>query len=57
MSQRRRGVWIVSAEVVLQEAVTQGDLPEKVMTLEIASFVLKSYEGALLRTKADGTRR
>jgi TetR/AcrR family transcriptional regulator, transcriptional repressor for nem operon len=46
-------LWEGAIEVVLQEAVTRGDLPEKAKTLEIASFVLNSYEGALLRAKAE----
>lgn len=46
-------LWQAAIQVVLQEAVTHGDLPQKVNTSEIASFVLNSYEGALLRAKAE----
>jgi TetR/AcrR family transcriptional repressor of nem operon len=46
-------VWQGKIEVVLQEAVTRGDLPKKAKTSEIASFILNSYEGALLRAKAE----
>ena len=46
-------LWQGAIEIVLQEAVTRGDLPEKTKTPEIASFVLNSYEGAVLRAKAE----
>jgi TetR/AcrR family transcriptional repressor of nem operon len=37
----------------LLEAVIRGELPPKAKTMEMASFILNSYEGALLRAKAD----
>lgn len=38
---------------VLGEAIDRGDLPKSNKPLELASFLLNSYEGALLRSKAD----
>jgi len=45
--------WQVAIELVLQETVKWGGLPNKATTSEIASFILNSYEGALLRAKAE----
>jgi TetR/AcrR family transcriptional repressor of nem operon len=38
---------------VLREAIDRGDLPKSNKPQELASFLLNSYEGALLRSKAD----
>jgi TetR/AcrR family transcriptional repressor of nem operon len=46
-------IWEAAVGAVLQEAVSRGDLTPKVNTSEMASFILNSYEGALLRAKAD----
>jgi TetR/AcrR family transcriptional regulator, transcriptional repressor for nem operon len=45
--------WEVAIDAVLLEAVTRGELPQKAKTMEMASFILNSYEGALLRAKAE----
>jgi TetR/AcrR family transcriptional regulator, transcriptional repressor for nem operon len=45
--------WEVAIGAVLLEAVTRGELPPKAKTMEMASFILNSYEGALLRAKAE----
>lgn len=46
-------IWEVAIDAVLLEAVTRGELPPKAKTIEMASFILNSYEGALLRAKAE----
>ncbi len=46
-------IWEVAIDAVLQEAVTRGELSKKVKTMEMASFILNTYEGALLRAKAE----
>ena len=46
-------IWEVAIDAVLLEAVTRGELPQKSKTMEMASFILNSYEGALLRAKAE----
>jgi TetR/AcrR family transcriptional regulator, transcriptional repressor for nem operon len=46
-------VWQGAIDAVLQEAVTRGELSKKVKTMEMASFILNSYEGALLRAKTE----
>ena len=46
-------IWEVAIDAVLLEAVTRGELPPKAKTMEMASFILNSYEGALLRAKAE----
>lgn len=46
-------IWEVAIDAVLLEAVTRGELPLKAKTMEMASFILNSYEGALLRAKAE----
>jgi len=38
---------------VLREAIDRGDLPKSNKPQELASFLLNSYEGAVLRSKAD----
>jgi TetR/AcrR family transcriptional regulator, transcriptional repressor for nem operon len=46
-------IWEVAIDAVLQEAVTRGELSKKVKTMEMASFILNTYECALLRAKAE----
>jgi TetR/AcrR family transcriptional regulator, transcriptional repressor for nem operon len=46
-------IWEVAIDAVLLEAVTRGELLPKAKTTEMASFILNSYEGALLRAKAE----
>jgi TetR/AcrR family transcriptional regulator, transcriptional repressor for nem operon len=46
-------IWEIAIDGVLQEAVTRGELSRKVKTMEMASFILNTYEGALLRAKAE----
>jgi TetR/AcrR family transcriptional repressor of nem operon len=46
-------IWEAAVGATLQEAVSRGELSPKVNTTEMASFILNSYEGALLRAKAD----
>jgi TetR/AcrR family transcriptional repressor of nem operon len=46
-------IWEVAVDAVLHEAVTRGELSKKVKTMEMASFILNTYEGALLRAKAE----
>ena len=46
-------IWGVAIDAVLLEAVTRGELPPRAKTMEMASFILNSYEGALLRAKAE----
>jgi TetR/AcrR family transcriptional regulator, transcriptional repressor for nem operon len=46
-------IWEVAIDAVLLEAGTRGELPQKAKTMEMASFILNSYEGALLRAKAE----
>ena len=46
-------IWEVAINAVLQEAVTRGELSKKAKTMEMASFILNAYEGALLRAKAE----
>lgn len=45
--------WEAAIDAVLQEAVSRAELPPKFRTREMASFILNSYEGALLRAKAE----
>jgi TetR/AcrR family transcriptional repressor of nem operon len=45
--------WQAGVDKLLQEAVTRGDLPKGTRTADLASFLLNSYEGALLRAKAE----
>jgi TetR/AcrR family transcriptional repressor of nem operon len=45
--------WQAGIAGVLQEAINRGDLPKSTKPQEVASFLLNSYEGALLRSKAD----
>ena len=45
--------WQTAVASVLQEAIDRGDLARSVKPQEMAGFLLNSYEGALLRSKAD----
>jgi TetR/AcrR family transcriptional regulator, transcriptional repressor for nem operon len=46
-------IWEVAIDAVLQEAIARDELSKKVKTMEMASFILNTYEGALLRAKAE----
>ena len=45
--------WQTGIAGILQEAIERGDLAKSNKPQELASFLLSSYEGALLRSKAD----
>jgi TetR/AcrR family transcriptional repressor of nem operon len=45
--------WQTGSADILQEAIDRGDLAKWNKPQELASFLLNSYEGALLRSKAD----
>jgi len=45
--------WQAAIAGVLKEAIARGDLPKSSKPQQLASFLLNSYEGALLRSKAD----
>ena len=45
--------WQTGVAGVLQEAIDRGDLAKSNKPQELAAFLLNSYEGALLRSKAD----
>ena len=45
--------WQASIAGVLEEAIECGDLPKSMKPEKLAAFLLNSYEGALLRSKAD----
>jgi TetR/AcrR family transcriptional repressor of nem operon len=45
--------WQAGIASVLQEAIERGDLPRSTKPEALASFVLNSWEGALLRSQAD----
>ena len=45
--------WQAAVTAVLLEAVEKGDLPKSTKPETLASFVLNSWEGALLRSQAD----
>jgi TetR/AcrR family transcriptional regulator, transcriptional repressor for nem operon len=45
--------WQQGLTSVLQEAVDRGDLPSSYQPGELAGFLITSYEGALVRMKAD----
>jgi TetR/AcrR family transcriptional regulator, transcriptional repressor for nem operon len=49
--------WQTAIAGVLQEAVDRGDLPKSNKPEELAAFLLNSYEGALLRSKADRSNK
>ena len=44
--------WQEAIAAVLRSAVERGDLPRSMKTDELASFLLNSYEGALVRSQA-----
>ena len=46
-------VWEGAISAVLREALLRNELPLTSNTMEMASFILNSYEGALLRAKAE----
>jgi TetR/AcrR family transcriptional repressor of nem operon len=45
--------WQTGIAGVLQEAIDRGDLAKSNKPQELAAFLLNSYEGALVRSKAD----
>jgi TetR/AcrR family transcriptional regulator, transcriptional repressor for nem operon len=45
--------WQTAIAGVLQEAIDRGDIARSIKPQEMASFLLNSYEGAILRSKAD----
>jgi Transcriptional regulator len=45
--------WQQAISTVLRSAVERGDLPQSTKTEELASFLLNSYEGALVRSQAE----
>ena len=45
--------WQTGIAGVLQEAIDRGDIARSIKPQEMASFLLNSYEGAILRSKAD----
>lgn len=45
--------WQVGIAAVLEEAIERGDIAPSNKSQELAAFLLNSYEGALLRSKAD----
>ena len=45
--------WQTTIADTLQEAIARGDLAKSTKPQELAAFLLNSYEGALLRSKAD----
>ena len=45
--------WQAGIAGILQDAIDRGDLAKSNRPQELASFLLNSYEGALLRSKAD----
>jgi TetR/AcrR family transcriptional repressor of nem operon len=45
--------WQTAIAAILQEAIDRGDLAKSTKPQELASFLLNSYEGAILRSKAD----
>jgi len=47
------GFWQKGIADVLREAVEQGDLPKSTQPDKMAEFLLNSYEGALVRMKAE----
>jgi TetR/AcrR family transcriptional regulator, transcriptional repressor for nem operon len=49
--------WQTGIAGVLQEAIGRGDLAKSNKPVELASFLLNSYEGALLRSKADRSNK
>jgi TetR/AcrR family transcriptional repressor of nem operon len=50
---RSFSTWQTGIAGVLEEAIERGDLAKSNKPQELASFLLNSYQGALLRSKAD----
>ena len=50
-------IWQTCIAGILQEAIDRGDLAKSDKPQELSSFLLNSYEGALLRSKADRSRQ
>jgi TetR/AcrR family transcriptional regulator, transcriptional repressor for nem operon len=51
------GNWQAAIAAVLREAMERGDLTRSTKSEELAAFLLNSYEGALLRSKADRSNK
>jgi TetR/AcrR family transcriptional repressor of nem operon len=51
------GNWQATIAGVLREAIERGDLARSTKPDELAAFLLNSYEGALLRSKADRSNK
>jgi len=51
------GNWQATITVLLREAIERGDLARSTKPEKLAAFLLNSYEGALLRSKADRSKR
>jgi TetR/AcrR family transcriptional repressor of nem operon len=49
--------WQTALASVLSEAIHRGDLSKSSKPEELAAFLLASYEGALIRSKADRTNK
>lgn len=49
--------WQIAVTSVLQEAVQRGDLAKSSKPEDLAFFLVNSYEGALLRSKADRSNK
>jgi TetR/AcrR family transcriptional repressor of nem operon len=49
--------WQTAIANVLQEAIGRGDLAQSSKPQDLAAFLLNSYQGALLRSKADRSRK
>jgi TetR/AcrR family transcriptional repressor of nem operon len=49
--------WQTAIASVLQEAIGRGDLAQSSKPQALAAFLLNSYQGALLRAKADRSRK
>jgi len=47
------GNWQQAITTLLRSAIDRGDLPRSTKADELASFLLNSYEGALVRSKAE----
>jgi TetR/AcrR family transcriptional repressor of nem operon len=50
-------IWQTAIASVLREAIHRGDLSKSSKPEELAAFLLASYEGALIRSKADRTNK
>src|SRR5260221_7038048 len=49
------GSWQQAIAGLLRSAVDRGDLPRSTKADKLASFLLNSYEGALVRSKAENS--